>query len=345
MITLVAGLLLVSLVLLGLYLIATRRIAGRETEAGETLPPGMPGRLILVAGHRVHIVERGTGPAILLVHGTGGTTLDWETSVFDDLAQDHRVVALDLYGMGFSDRDDGFAYGFTLWADQLAGTLDALGIERVSVIGQSLGGAIALVFAGKYPSRVERAVSVDSGPWMPPFMVLMLTPGIGETILAHSEYWPERPDQGALYDERLRAVYRIRGTRQNLLRAIRGQFFRDGLTYLSAMSRVQCPTLLVHGGADDIIPIRAAASLRRLIKDSEMVVLDGAGHFSMQDSPQRFLQEVRRFLNAQDTKRRRDQQRSHQCPSVAERLAAERTRASREVSIRFTSLMPAVRSG
>jgi 2-hydroxymuconate-semialdehyde hydrolase len=293
-----AGFLLIALALSVLYLTATRRIASLETEAGDRLPPNVPGRFVRVNGHRVHVVERGEGPAILLVHGTGGTTLDWETSVLDDLGQDHRVVAVDLYGMGFSQRDDTFAYGFTLWADQLAGTLDALGLDRVSVIGQSLGGAIALVFAGKYPSRVNRAVSVDSGPWMPAFMLLMLTPGIGETILAHSDYWPERPDQPALYAERLRAVYRIRGTRRNLLRAIRGQFIRDGLTYLRAMSRVQCPTLLVHGAADDIIPVRAAASLRRLLKNSEMVVLDGAGHFSMQDSPQRFLQEVRRFLNA-----------------------------------------------
>jgi pimeloyl-ACP methyl ester carboxylesterase len=308
MIGIIAGLLLISLVLAVLYLTATRRIASRETDTGGALPPGVPGRLIHVTGHRVHIVERGAGPAILLVHGTAGTTLDWETSVLDDLAQDHRVVALDLYGMGFSDRDDSFAYGFTLWADQLAGTLDALGIERVSVVGQSLGGAITLVFAGRYPSRVDRVVSVDSGPWLPPFMLLMLTPGIGEMLLARSEYWPDRPDQGPLYAERLRAVYRIKGTRRNLLRAIRGQFFRDGLAYLRAPSRVQCPTLLVHGGADDIIPVRAAASLRRLLKDSEMVVIDQAGHFSMQDSPQRFVQEVRRFLDAQNTGRRGDQQ-------------------------------------
>jgi 2-hydroxymuconate-semialdehyde hydrolase len=308
MIAVIAGLVLVSLVLSVLYLTATRRIASQETDAGDALPPSVPGRLMLVGAHRVHVVERGAGPAVLLVHGTAGTTLDWETSVLDDLAQDHRVIALDLYGMGFSERDDSFAYGFTLWADQLAGTLDALGIERVSVIGQSLGGAIALVFAGRYPSRVDRAVSVDSGPWLPPFMLLMLTPGIGEMILARSEYWPERPDQPALYAERLRAVYRIRGTRRHLLRAIRGQFFRDGLTYLGAMSRVRCPTLLVHGGSDDIIPVRAAVSLRHLVKNTEMVVLDGAGHFSMQDSPQRFLQEVRRFLDAKNAGQRSDQQ-------------------------------------
>ena len=295
---------LLALVSSALYFAAVRQFAGREPESGDALPPGVPGRLLRIGGHRVHVVERGEGPAILLVHGTAGTTLDWETSVLGDLARDHRVVALDLYGMGFSQRDDGFDYGFPLWADQIAGTLDALGIERAAVIGQSLGGALALVFAGTHPARVTRAVSVDSGPWFPPFMFLMLAPGIGETILARSEYWPERPDQPAPYAERLRAVYRIRGTRRDLLRAIRGQLF-GGAAYFTALSKVQCPTLLVHGRSDDIIPLRAAESLRRVVKNAEMVVIDGAGHFSMQDAPQRFLQEVRRFLDEPDAAPRR----------------------------------------
>lgn len=303
MATVLAGCVVIAMVLSVLYFGATRRIASLESNPGSELPPNVPGRFVQVGGHRVHVVERGEGPPILLVPGTGGTTLDWESSIMEDLAKDHHVVALDLYGMGFSDRDDTFAYGLSLWADQLVGTLDALGLDRVVVIGQSLGGAIALVFAGRYPSRVNRAVSVDSGPWMPAFMLLMVTPGIGETILARSEYWPERPDQPALYGERLRAVFRIRGTRRNLLRAIRGEFLRDGLTYIRTASRVRCPTLLVHGAADDIIPIKAAASLRRLVQDSEMVILEGAGHFSMQDAPQRFVYEVRRFLQAADQER------------------------------------------
>ena len=290
-----AGLLLLVLVLAVLYLTATRWIAGRETESGETLPAGVPGRLVRVGGHRVHLVESGTGPPILLVHGTAGTTLDWETSVLDDLARDHHVIALDLYGMGFSDRDAGFPYGFALWTDQLAQTLDTLGVERASVIGQSLGGAVSLVFAGRYPARVERVVSVDSGPWLPPFMLPMLTPGLGELLLARGDYWPDRPDQGAVYAQRMREVYRIKGTRRSLLRAMRGQFI-DGGTYFRGLARVGCPTLLIHGESDDIIPTRAAQALRRLVSKSELVMIPG-GHFSMQDSPQRFIQEVRRFLD------------------------------------------------
>jgi len=197
--------------------------------------------------------------------------------------------------MGFSERDNGFTYSFELWTDQLAHTLDALGIERASVIGQSLGGALALVFSGRYPARVERVVSVDSGPWVPPSLLPMVTPGIGETILARREYWPDRPDQGAVYAQRMREVYRIKGTRQSLLRAMRGQF-TDGRAYFGGLARVVCPTLLVHGDSDDIIPVRAGQALRKILKQSEMVVIPG-GHYSMQDSPRRFLEEVRRFLN------------------------------------------------
>ena len=297
LLALVAGAGLLSVTLAVLYLLGNRSMADRESEPGDVLPAGVPGRLVQVGGHRVHVVERGTGPAILLVHGTGGTTLDWETSVLDGLSQHHRVIALDLYGMGFSQRAEAFKYGFKLWTDQLAGTLDALGMQRATVIGQSLGGAVALAFAGLYPSRVDHVVSVDSGPWMPAFMLLMLTPGIGELLLARSAYWPERPDQGAPYAERLRQVYRITGTRRHLLRAIRGQFFGGGRAYLGAVRRIECPTLLVHGGADAIIPLRAVAMLRRWLKHSDLVILDGAGHFAMQDAPQRFLQEIDRFLD------------------------------------------------
>jgi 2-hydroxymuconate-semialdehyde hydrolase len=287
---------IIGLVLSLLYVVGSRWIVEREVLAGDALPPGVPGRIVLVHGHRVHVIERGTGPAVLLVHGTAGTTLDWEGYVLDTLAQRHHVVALDLYGMGFSERAEELRYGFRLWADELAGTLDALGIERASVIGQSLGGAVAAVFAGTHPARVERLVSVDSGPWLPPFMLLMLMPGTGEVILGRSEYWPERPDQPAQYRERLRQVYRITRTRRHLLKAIRAQFL-DGREYFRALSHVTCPTLLVHGTADNIIPLRAAASLRRWLSNSRMIVLEGAGHFSMQDRPQQFVQEVSRFLD------------------------------------------------
>jgi pimeloyl-ACP methyl ester carboxylesterase len=247
-----------------------------------------------VNGHLCHVVEQGAGDAVILVHGTAGTTLDWEATA-QSLSDSYRVVALDLFGMGFSDRIEKCFYGFDLWAEQLAGTLDALDIDTAAILGQSLGGGIAAFFAGTHPSRVDRIVSVDSGPWMPPLMALMLLPGGGELLLSRGEYWPERPDQPAEYAERLRLVYRIAGTRRHLLRAVRSQFLHPR-GYFRALSNIQCPVLLVHGANDDIIPLRAAVSLNRRLPQSRLVVLDGAGHFAMQDAQVRFVQEVRRFL-------------------------------------------------
>jgi pimeloyl-ACP methyl ester carboxylesterase len=288
---------MVAAALWALYELGGRWGEHEETESGETLPSSVPGRLLLVQGHRVHVVERGEGPVLLLVHGTGGSTYDWESSVLDAFARKHHTIAVDLFGMGFSERSDAFDYSFELWADQLAGVLDALGIERASLIGQSLGGAVVTAFAGRHPERTVRVVSVDSGPWMPPFMLLLLTPGSGELFMARSLYWPERPDQPPAYAERMRAVYRIHGTRRNLLRLNRSQFL-DARGYFRWVRRAQCPVLLVHGRNDDIIPLRAAEALHRSLPGSELVVLDGAGHFAMQDQPEAFVEVAERFLRA-----------------------------------------------
>jgi 2-hydroxymuconate-semialdehyde hydrolase len=296
--SLLIGAALVVATLSTLYVVGGRWADGEETESGETLPPGVPGRFLLVHGHRVHVVERGEGPALLLVHGTGGTTFDWESSVLDTFARTHRTIAVDLFGNGFSERSDTFDYGFELWTDQLAGVLDALGIERASLVGQSMGGAVVTIFAGRYPERTVRVVSVDSGPWMPLFMLVLLTPGSGELFMARSPYWPERPDQPPAYAERMRAVYRIHGTRRNLLRLNRSQFL-DARAYLRWVRRASCPVLLLHGRNDSIIPLRAAEALHRSLPSSELVVLEGAGHFAMQDQPEKFVEVAEGFLGGE----------------------------------------------
>jgi pimeloyl-ACP methyl ester carboxylesterase len=104
-------------------------------------------------------VEKGPGAPLLLVHGFGASTFDYEERVLEPLARSHKVVAVDLYGFGWSERNDEFAYGWALWSEQLAGTLDALGIERAAIAGHSMGGAAAAVFAARHPERVESSSS------------------------------------------------------------------------------------------------------------------------------------------------------------------------------------------
>jgi pimeloyl-ACP methyl ester carboxylesterase len=293
----IAGAMGATIVLLSvLCLVGDHWIRAAEPESGEHLPAGIAGRVIMAGGHRVHIVEQGEGTPVLLVHGTAGSTFDWEAHALAPLARHHRVIAVDLLGMGFSERSDAFRYGFDLWTAQLAATLDVLGIPRAAVVGHSLGGAIAAVFAADYPERVERVVSVDSGPWMPWFLWLMMTPGAGEVMLGRVAYWPDLSDAESAYVNRMQQIYRIHGTRRTLLRYARG-IVSDSAHYFGAYPRIAAPTLLLHGGADPIIPRRAAASLQRLIPHSRLVVIDGAGHFLMNDAPQQFVEEVEKFLD------------------------------------------------
>jgi abhydrolase domain-containing protein 6 len=150
------GIALLGLLCGGLYILGTRQIAVREPEHLDHVRNQISGRFLEVQGRRIHIVEQGVGPTLLLVHGFAASTFDWEEAVLPALAHEYHVVALDLYGMGFSERNDDLRYGFALWATQLRDTLDALAIDRVTVVGHSLGGAVATLFAAEHPERVNR---------------------------------------------------------------------------------------------------------------------------------------------------------------------------------------------
>lgn len=272
----------------------------REPDDGKALPPDVPGRLIDVDGHQVHVVEAGDGPVVVLVHGFGASTHDFEQFVLEPLAQTHRVIALDLYGFGWSERNPAFAYGWTLWADQLAGTLDALGIARATVVGHSMGGAVATVFAARYPDRIDRLVLADSfyplEPSETPFVFRLLqVPLLGELILGATDD-ASAPGFSADYRERARAWYRIRGTRQGSL-----SYVRD-LTKLAELADaypdVSADTLVVHGTADAFVPYAAMERWVPALAHATLVPLPDGTHFILRDTPIAFLSQVDAFLAA-----------------------------------------------
>jgi pimeloyl-ACP methyl ester carboxylesterase len=276
------------LVLLGIgYLVGSFWIDRAETETAK-LPPGVPGRLIDVGANPVHVVEHGSGPPLLLVHGFAGSTYDWEEHVLEPLSRDHRVIALDLWGMGFSGRDNELAYGLDVWADQLRGTLDALGIERAAVAGHSMGGAVAAAFAAAYPERVERLVLV--APLVPLeenerslFFRVITVPGAGEAILGWLDHLPSLPGFSNEYHERARAAFRIHGTRRALLRWVRSGYDREQLA--SVYRRITVPTLIIAGRSDDVVPWVATERTATTIDGALVLPLDGVGHWVLRDAP------------------------------------------------------------
>ena len=127
--------------------------AGRTRDRVEReLPP--EGRMVEAGGQRFHVVERGEGPSVLLIHGLGGQTRHFH-ALIPELARDHRVVAIDRPGSGYSPRMRGVGGGPIEQARAVAALIDALGLDRPLVVGHSLGGAVALALGLDHPHAVR----------------------------------------------------------------------------------------------------------------------------------------------------------------------------------------------
>src|SRR5437016_2736697 len=114
------------------------------------------GSTVLAAGIPTNYLEDGEGPAVVLIHGSGpgvSAYANWRLTI-PALAKRLRVLAPDMAGFGSTERRPDAKYGLPLWADQVVGLLDALGLEHASLVGNSFGGAIALRAASRHPDRV-----------------------------------------------------------------------------------------------------------------------------------------------------------------------------------------------
>jgi len=145
----VLGLVCVALSVVGGLVLFTAHTV-RQVE--RALPP--VGRFVDVPGARLHLVERGKGPGLLLVHGLAGQLAHFTYGIVDQLATEYRVVAVDRPGSGYSVRMPGASATLSAQADALAALIDTLQLGRTVVVGHSLGGAVALALAQRHPEHV-----------------------------------------------------------------------------------------------------------------------------------------------------------------------------------------------
>jgi len=275
-----ALLILGALVLVSCFLTAAGRFMNREFETvlRAESPSGPDTRFVETRSGRVHILDAGQGDeVILLLHGTGRSVADWQEGLADRLAQSHRVVGIDYYGHGLSDRAHPGRYGIALWAQQALDVLDALRIENVTVVGHSVGGCVAAIFAADHPQRVDRAVFIGHGIAMDPMQVVPLMPGIGEVRMARTAIFSDI--FSSEHERRLKQAYAIRGTRSALLTYLRRQYTIDGLRLVTGTYEdIRRPVLQVHGTADASIPVEAGRRLSSRLRDSRFLPIEGVGH-------------------------------------------------------------------
>jgi len=270
-------------------------------------------RYVEVSGKRVRYWMEGEGPAVLLVHGLSNSVEFWQYNLAS-LAARHRVYALDLLGFGRSDKEiETFSLSYS--GSFMAQFMDALEIERASLVGNSTGGVICAQTAVQHPERVERLILVDSagfGRELSPFLRVWSIPGVGKGVFrVYQRLFPRLKswvfyNSGSIGDRWLAGaaeVLRSPGVRENAIKVVRtgvtlrkGQreeLFRD-LHRLLAETSV--PTLIIWGRNDFVVPLAHAYAAQKLIPNSEVRIIERCGHIPQVERPEEFNRLVLEFL-------------------------------------------------
>ena len=267
-----------------------------------------------VAGVSTAVIDTGPpagagAPPVLLLHGSGpGVTAaaNWRP-VIPALSGDRRVIAPDQLGFGGTATGAQRTYGRGAWTGHALALLDTLGVGTVDVIGNSMGGAIALSMAAARPTAVRRIVLMGSmgvAMALPPGLdtVWGYTPGVEQMrevigLFAH--------DRGLITDELVEMRYRaslsppVRDSWQAMFPEPRQRWVDDLALSGAELAAIGAPVLMVHGRDDRVMPWQvSSARLLELLPDARLHVLSGCGHWTMIEKTADFLAVVQPFLAA-----------------------------------------------
>jgi pimeloyl-ACP methyl ester carboxylesterase len=269
----------------------------------------------MLGGHEFWYHDSGQGPAVMFIHGLTGSHRNWADLV-GQLQGDHRVLAPDLFGHGASDKLLG-DYSLGAHAATLRDLLDRLEIDRVTLVGHSFGGGIAMQFCYLFPERVERLVLVASGGLgrsVSPLLRAATLPGAAVVLPLIASDWVRGRVEGAgrmLTSRGWRAssdtteIWRgftslaDADSRRAFLATTRGVIDPGGQTVTAhdhLPMAIQAPTLVVWGTKDRMIPAWHATTAHQVIADCRVVLFEGAGHFPHLDQPERFANLLSDFI-------------------------------------------------
>jgi len=265
-------------------------------------------KVMTVHGDRVAYRDEGSGEAILLIHGMGGSSKTW-SEVIPLLATKYRVIAPDLLGHGQSDKPRG-DYSVGAFAVLLRDLLDELGVSRVTVVGHSLGGGVAMQFAHQHRQYCERMVLISSGGFggdVGRVLRLLSLPG-SEIVLPMLASRPAvaagnavRALAGSSHRFAARPALANRDNRKAFLRTLRSVVDFRGQA-VSAINRLCCsddlPALIISGDQDRVIPVEHARAAHATMPNSRLHVLTGVQHHPPTEAPQQVATLISEFLTA-----------------------------------------------
>lgn len=265
------------------------------------------GRSLLAAGRLTNVHDLGSGAPVLLIHGSGPGVTAWANwrLVMPALAESRRVIAPDMAGFGYTERRPDDDYSMDDWVSHAVGVLDALGIERTDLVGNSFGGAIALALAIRHPERVRR-------------LVLMGSVGVKfEITPALDAVWGYQPslesmrglldlfayDRGLVNDDLARLRYEA-SVRPGFHESFAAMFPAPRQRWVDAMASAEADiralphqTLVIHGREDKVIPLLTSQTLSTWIPRAQLHVFGQCGHWTQIEHAGRFARLVTDFLS------------------------------------------------
>ena len=270
----------------------------------------------ILNGQECSYLDTGEGPALLFIHGLTGSSRNWGKVVDLLDADNHRVLAPDLHGHGASAKPMG-DYSLSAHAASLRDLLDQLGIDRVTLVGHSLGGGIAMQFCYLFPDRVEGLVLVASGGFgrsVSPLLRSATLPGAEWVLPLIASRWVRdrgealgrglgklgwKPSKDVTEAWRGFTSLSDADARRAFLATTRSVIDPGGQT-VSAFDHLpmtlDVPTLVIWGTRDRLIPPGHAAAAHEAIPGSKVVLFEGAGHYPQLDQPERFAEVLDKFM-------------------------------------------------
>ena len=264
------------------------------------------GLSINAGGIATNYHDQGAGDPVLLLHGSGPGVSAWANwrLVIPHLAENFRTIAPDIVGFGFTERPEGIRYDMETWLKHALDFLDAMGVEKAHVVGNSFGGALSVALAIHAPERVSRLVLMGSVA-----LEFELTEGLDLTW----GYTPSLDNMRRLLDlfaynrslvndelAQLRYEASMRPGVQESYAVMFPAPRQDGIRKICSqeadVKTIRHETLIIHGRDDQVIPMSCSEDLFRCIKNSQLHIFGNCGHWTQIEHNRRFNKLVTDFL-------------------------------------------------
>jgi pimeloyl-ACP methyl ester carboxylesterase len=309
----ILGAILIVVVLAAAYLL-TNLQSDMSLETLKARWTDKTSRFVDVDGMQVHYRDEGSGPALVLLHGTSSSLHTWD-GWNNALKKSFRVLRLDLPGFGLTGPHPSRNYEISTYVSFLEHFVGKVGIERFALAGNSLGGTIAWNYAATHPERLSALILIDAGGHAP-------RSSSGGPLAFRAVHWPVIPeimvrldprpfvedgvkktygDPGRIRPETIDRYYELTlrpGNREAFVDRMRLPF-TDETARLRAIS---APTLVMWGARDQIYPVEIAKLFERDVKGSRAIVYDDLGHIPMEEDAPRTSADAQKFLAEQAPK-------------------------------------------